>query len=200
MTYLNDQSSIACAILAGGQSRRMGCHKAFLQYRGKVFIDIVRENMQTWFHDIFIVTNDKALFHNSHIPVYEDIIKNKGPLGALYTALSVAKKEYVFCVACDMPYPNNCLIFRMLQANLGNAYDCLVPRGPKGLEPLFALYRTSVIDLVKEELTSIKLKITGIYPKCRTHFVDLRCEGHEIVNINTPADYLHFAVELSKAV
>ena len=47
--------------MAGGQNKRMGRHKAFLDYRGKKFIELIRENMQTWFDDIFIVTNDKLI-------------------------------------------------------------------------------------------------------------------------------------------
>ena len=39
----NDRQRIACAILAGGENRRMGRHKAFLDYNGRKFIDIIRQ-------------------------------------------------------------------------------------------------------------------------------------------------------------
>ena len=181
--------------MAGGQNTRMGRHKAFLEYRGKPFIDLVRENMRPWFDDIFIVTNDKTLFSDNYGPVYEDIIPDLGPMGALYTALSVAETEYVFCVACDMPYPNDSLISRILLANHDRIYDCLVPQGELGAEPLFALYRTSLHSLLEEEISSEQLQISRIYNKCRTNFVDIRFAEQEIININTPDDYLRLVGE-----
>ncbi len=200
MQDLNKKNGISCAIMAGGQNKRMGRHKAFLDYRGKKFIELIRENMQTWFDDIFIVTNDKYIFSDHYGPVFEDIIPDIGPLGALYTALTVSGTEYVFCVACDMPYPNDSLISRLIQASHDRYYDCLVPRGERGLEPLFSLYRKSLLSLIREEITSIQLKISGIYAKCQTSYIDIPYDIQDIININTPGDYLRFAGETNDRI
>ena len=158
-----------------------------------MFIELVRANMEIWFDDIFIVTNNKALFSDDYGPVYEDIIPDSGPIGALYTALTVAGTEYVFCVACDMPYANDAVISRLIQASRDQKYDCIVPQCAKGPEPLFALYRKSLLGLIREEIASIQYQISKIYDKCRTSYVDIRYDKQGIININTPADYLRFA-------
>jgi molybdopterin-guanine dinucleotide biosynthesis protein A len=191
------QSDIACAIMAGGQNRRMGRHKAFLSYQGKQFINLVWENMENWFEDIFIVTNNRKLFTRDFSPVYEDIIPAKGPLGAVYTALSVAETEYVFCVACDMPNPCDSVISRLIQASHDNHFDCFVPKGSRGIEPLFALYRKSLINLIEEELAAIQLSIHGIFDKCHTKYIDINFEEEGLININTPGDYMHYTREIN---
>ena len=200
MQNQNKNNVISCAIMAGGKNKRMGRHKAFLDYRGRKFIELIRENMHTWFDDIFIVTNDKDLFSDYYDPVFEDIIPDIGPLGALYTALTMSGTEYVFCVACDMPYPNDSLISKLIQASYDRYYDCLVPRGERGLEPLFALYRKSLLNLIREEITSIQLKISDIYTKCQTRYIDIPCDIQDIININTPEDYLRFAGETNNRI
>ncbi|MDF1534823.1 MAG: molybdenum cofactor guanylyltransferase [Methanosarcinaceae archaeon] len=189
------QSEIACAIIAGGKNKRMGQHKAFLKYHGRVFIDVVHENMRVWFDDIFIVTNQKALFADQYEPVYEDIMPNLGPLGALLTALTVARTEYVFCVACDMPNPCDAVIARLILASRNNLFDCHIPLGVNGPEPLFALYRKSLIPLLKDEIRHNWLKLSRIYEKCNTNYVDIGSAKSELVNINTPEEYRRYACQ-----
>ena len=188
----NQNANIACAIMAGGENKRMGQHKAFLDYQGKKFIELIRENMQNWFDEVFIVTDRKDLFLDNFGPVYEDIIPDMGPLGALYTALSVAGAEYVFCIACDMPNPCDSIISRLIQASKDRKFDCLVPNGERGPEPLFAIYRKSMINVIEEEITSIRLKVSGIYKKCNTNFIDMNMDEAGFININTPSEYIRY--------
>jgi len=190
------KTDIACAILAGGQNTRMGRHKAFLEYQGKKFIELVRENMQVWFDEIYIVTNKKELFSDDYGPVFQDIIPDKGPLGALYTALSVALADYVFIVACDMPNPSHSVISRLIQASQDSSFDCFVPREPGGPEPLFAIYRKSLMNLIKQEITSNRLKVSGIFEKCHTHYIDIDIDKEGLLEINTPGEYIRYAGEI----
>jgi molybdopterin-guanine dinucleotide biosynthesis protein A len=192
----NAKAEIACAIIAGGQNKRMGRHKAFLSYNGKIFIELIREHMKTWFDEVFIVTNKKEIFSDDYGPVFEDIIPDKGPLGALYTALTVTGAEYVFCVACDMPNPNDFVIARLIQASTDKSFDCLVPQGAAGPEPLFAIYRKSVANLIKDEIVSNWLKVSRIFEKCNTNYVDVGIERERLININTPGEYLQYSSEI----
>ena len=180
------KSNIACAIIAGGKNKRMGRHKAFLSSNGKKFIELIQEHMKTWFDEVFIVTNKKELFPAQYGPVYEDIIPDKGPLGALYTALSISSMDYVFCVACDMPNPSDYVIARLIEESRDKQFDCLVPVGVDGPEPLFAIYSKSVLDLIQSEISHDLLKVSGIFRKCHTHYVDVRIDTMGLTNINTP--------------
>jgi len=195
-TTRNIKADIACAIIAGGQNKRMGRHKAFLSSNGKKFIELIQEHMKVWFDEVFIVTNKRELFSEQYGPVFEDIIPDKGPLGALYTALSVTKADYVFCVACDMPNPSDYVIARLIQESRNERFDCLVPVGEDGPEPLFAIYSQSVLNLIKSEIMHNWLKVSGIFGKCHTHYVDVRFDKVGLININTPGEYLQYANEI----
>ncbi|MBU1523210.1 MAG: molybdenum cofactor guanylyltransferase [Candidatus Omnitrophica bacterium] len=193
ISWDNDKKRIACAILAGGENKRMGRHKAFLTCHGIKFIDIIGDNMKAFFDEVFIVSNDKSLFKEMPLAIFEDIIPGKGPLGALHTALTVSKKEYIFCVACDMPETYDSVIAEVICASKKQGFDCFVPRGEFGLEPLFAIYRKSMRGLIEKEIAVGQLCIFKILEKCRTFYVDMAKHENELVNINTPQEYIDYA-------
>ncbi|MBL7071419.1 MAG: molybdenum cofactor guanylyltransferase [Candidatus Omnitrophica bacterium] len=189
----NDRSGIACAILAGGRNNRMGQHKAFLDYRGRTFIEIIRDSMSVWFDEVFVVTNNKLLFSKFPEQVFEDIIPDKGPLAAIHTALTVSTRERVFCVACDMPDCGSLAIEEVIRASKEGSFDCFVPRGSRGPEPLFAIYTRSVRGLIEEEITRGQLSVLRFLERCRTRYIDITGYEKEIVNINTPQEYRRHA-------
>ena len=77
---------ISGLILAGGQSRRMGFPKPFLTVEGKRIINTTLKVFKSLFEEIFIVTGDKNhLLQFKGIKVVEDLIKESGPLGGIYT-------------------------------------------------------------------------------------------------------------------
>lgn len=188
----NEGEYIACAILAGGENSRMGRHKAFLDCHGRTFIGIIVDKIRQWFDDILIVTNNKVLFTDMDVQVCEDIIPHKGPIGGLYTALSMTSKEKVFCIACDMPFFRDDILQGIIQASERQEFDCYVPRGSFGLEPLFAIYRIRIKDLLKKEIKSEQLSIAKALEGCRTSYIDIH-DKDALVNINTPEEYIYYA-------
>ncbi|MFH1317730.1 MAG: molybdenum cofactor guanylyltransferase, partial [Candidatus Omnitrophota bacterium] len=101
--------SISCAILAGGKNRRMGKNKAFIEVDG---ISLLKKNivlLQQIFTEITIVTNSpkEYISFKNDASIITDKIKDIGPLGGIFSALSTTSKESVFFVACDMPFLHN---------------------------------------------------------------------------------------------
>ena len=188
----NEGEYIACAILAGGENSRMARHKAFLDCHGRTFIEVIVDKMRQWFDDILIVTNSKVLFTDMDVQVFEDIIPHKGPIGGLYTALSLTNKERVFCIACDMPFFKDDILQRIIQASERQEFDCYVPRSRFGLEPLFAIYRRRIRDLVKKGIESERLSIANVLEGCRTSYIDIH-DKDALININTPEEYIYYA-------
>jgi len=175
----------------------MGRHKALLDYNGKKFIEIIRDRMDKWFYEIFIVTNNSLPFSDiRQSPVHEDIIEAKGPLGALHTALTVTGKDKVFCIACDMPFGHDPMVKRLIQASEKNGFDCFVPGTIRGPEPLFAIYRKTIRDFVKEEIEAGQLKISEMLKKCRTVYVEIKKDEDELININTPGEYKRYGSKI----
>ena len=189
----NEIKDIACAIFAGGENRRMGRHKAFLDLHGKTFVENIIDYTSAWFEDIFIVTNDKNLFADIEIPVFEDIIPGKGPLSALHTALTVSERKNLFCVARDMPFSHSIFVERLIRESRKDGYDCFVPLGPSGPEPLFAIYRSTMTRLIEREIASGQLSVTRVFEKCRARFIKFKDIKEGLVNVNTPQEYKRYA-------
>jgi len=85
------------AILAGGENKRMGSDKAFIEINSKRFIDTTLDKLKMFFDDIMIVTNDRTKFAEFRdIGVVEDLVKSCGPLGGIYSGLIASSCEGVF--------------------------------------------------------------------------------------------------------
>lgn len=69
-----------------------------------------------------------------------DELSNIGPLAGIHSCLKSARGEYVFIVACDMPYVNKQAIEMLFM--MAEGHDAAVPARENGLiEPLHAVYR-----------------------------------------------------------
>jgi molybdenum cofactor guanylyltransferase len=183
------------AILAGGESRRMGQNKAFIQVDGIRLFDYVYGTCKELFSEIFIVTNQPPQFKNYQAHIVIDAIPGSGSLGGLYTALMHASNDHTFCVACDMPFLNPELISLLIEKRLH--YDIVIPRTKGGPEPLHAIYSKRCIQPIKKLLDRGELKITKLLSS------ELRicyCEEEELkkidpflssfTNVNTREDLL----------
>ena len=100
-------------ILAGGKSSRMGEDKGLVLLNGKPMIQYVIEALKEVVSDIIIISNN-ASYNKFRVPVYSDIIKDKGPVGGIYTGLYHSTTELNFCISCDVPMISSDFIFWLL--------------------------------------------------------------------------------------
>src|SRR6266496_3170841 len=97
-------NDITGIILAGGKSSRMGTNKAFLRLGNKYVIEILADLMKNIFSKMILITNEPALYKFLKIDIYEDIYKNKGPLGGIHSGLVNSQTEKNFVLSCDIPF------------------------------------------------------------------------------------------------
>ncbi|MCB1195048.1 molybdenum cofactor guanylyltransferase [bacterium] len=183
-------------IFAGGQNRRMqGNHKAFLEFDGKKAIDILVYSLQDYgFDSITIVTDKQSLFDGfQHGAVIEDSIPDKGPMGALYTALTDTKTELILCLPCDMSFIDAELIEGITARAETEPADCTVTVSSRGIEPLLAVYHTRLRQSIREAIESDRLSLTKFVQSAGSAYFDIRGSGIELHNINTPGDYMRAA-------
>ena len=100
-------------ILAGGKSSRMGEDKGLVLLNGKPMIQYVIEALKEVVSDIIIISNN-ASYNKFRIPVYADLIKDKGPVGGIYTGLYHSTTELNFCISCDVPMISSDFILWLL--------------------------------------------------------------------------------------
>jgi molybdopterin-guanine dinucleotide biosynthesis protein A len=156
---------VTCAILAGGESRRMGQDKAFIRVEGMCLFDYVYNKCKELFSEIIIVTKQPQQYRDYQAHIVIDAIGRGGSLGGIYTALMKATNYHTFCVACDMPFLMPEIVTHLIKKRLNR--DIVIPLTKGGLEPLHALYSKQCIEPIKKLLERGERKIikllSGIY-------------------------------------
>jgi len=180
-------------ILVGGKSSRMGSNKAFLELKGKTFIELQIELLREMFDEIFISANTSSEYEYLNLPIFKDVYPGKGPLGGIYTSLINSSSLHTFMLACDMPFVGPELIKHL--KDLTKEYDVVIPKSEKGLEPLHAFYSKNCIDPIKRSLDENNLRIISFFPHVKVKIVELDSMAssdrfkNSIKNLNTMDDY-----------
>ena len=99
-------NNITAFILAGGKGKRLTHKKSLIQIDKKPLILQTVIDLLSIFSKVILVSDNRELYSFLDIPIYEDIIKNIGPLGGIYTGLNISKTDWNFFIACDMPFMN----------------------------------------------------------------------------------------------
>lgn len=177
------------AILAGGQSRRMGENKALLDFGGRPLISHVIETLRPLSDDLFIVGGSASTYGHLGLPHVADQYPVSASIVGIYSALAAARHERCLAVSCDMPFAPAALAPAMAWRARG--YDVAVPVTGNGPEPLFALYAKSCLDVLGNQIENSRLTIKEALDQLHVLEVDPRemCQlDPEIafMNLNTP--------------
>lgn len=156
-------------ILAGGESRRMGRDKAFLEVGGKPLIEHTLGLFADLFDRTIIVTRWPERFSSCRADVVRDALTTPGPLTGIYTGLIHSQDELNFVSACDMPFLDRGLIRHMQQLAAG--HDAVVPRVGDYIEPLHAFYRKGITPVIESRVRGNDLSIRGIFDHIRVRYM-----------------------------
>ncbi|UCD15224.1 MAG: molybdenum cofactor guanylyltransferase, partial [Candidatus Omnitrophota bacterium] len=120
-------------------------------------------------------------------------IKNIGPLGGIFSALSYyTAGESVFFVGCDMPFLHNEMIQRQLTYFNKISCDALIPKISSFIEPLHAIYKTSLKVPLREFIkNNTTYSIRGFLENINVKYMHLENTPYTrqvFRNINTPQD------------
>ena len=179
-------------ILAGGKSLRFGSDKTRLEISRIKIIELIVEKCRPLFSEIIIAG---AGFNIPKVREVPDIYHDMGPLGGIHAGLSAASNETCFVTACDMPNFNTPLVKRLL--GLSGGYDIVIPQTGEHLQPLFAVYKKSVLPEAERLLSQNIRKILTLYDTTNLCLVDIpintkRPENDAFFNINYREDYEMF--------
>ena len=181
---------VAGVILAGGKSSRFGKNKALVKLNGIPLLDRVISVMGSLFQQLVLITNTPDEYAYLHLPMHEDLIKNLGPLGGVYTGLTVIRERIGFFVGCDMPFLSPGLIRHMVET--GGNFDVVVPDVSGKVEPLHGLYNQNCLPVMKNMIDSGALRINRFFPEVLVRYVykdEIRKFDPKLrsfVNINRP--------------
>ena len=132
-------------ILTGGGSRRMGRDKAALPWAGSTMLQSLIDRYATSLGPVAVSVNKAGRFAFSGAAELVDRYPDMGPLNGILSAFDQSGEDLVFLTATDLPFGDPALV-RRLEELMGEADACVMRRGVKGIEPLFALYHRRCYD------------------------------------------------------
>lgn len=185
-------ADISAAILAGGASRRMGRNKALLPFRGRPLIARIHEIVQDLCEDVFLVTNDPGPYDFLPCPKIPDRVPGKGPISGVDAALRHSRHPHVLVVGCDTPFLSPSLLERLAGETAGA--DLVIPIGPRGPEPLCAIYGKGCIPRIGESILKGEFSLVALAGKVLTREISreevasVDPEFRSFLNVNTPED------------
>jgi molybdopterin-guanine dinucleotide biosynthesis protein A len=163
-------NQIEIAILAGGQSRRMGQDKSFVMFKGKPLIEHVIDRLQILNLNMMIITNSPTKYAHLGLPIFADEITGCGSLGGIYTALRKSTSKYVICVACDMPFLNPTLLH--YQIELCGNFDAVIPKINGKIHNLHALYARRCHSHIRQQIETGNFRISDFYKELSIRYVN----------------------------
>lgn len=189
---LQENRSLSGIVLAGGQSRRMGRNKAWLEFRGRPLIEHVLDILAVLCDDLVIVADQTQDY--SHLArTVPDVFKRRGALAGIHAGLLAMANDLAIVVGCDMPFLNVRVLRYMI--DLACDYDVVVPCIDGYYEPLHAIYRQSCAAPIAQFLTGGPRRIIEFYDQVRVRPVSQdeisRFDPalQTLVNVNTPQEW-----------
>ena len=189
---------IGALILMGGKNSRMnGNVKGLLKIKNSTLLEKNQETLND-FSSIYLSINDKFSkeqkqnFENMGFKIIEDIYKEIGPLGGIYSSLLNCKEEYLFITACDMPFITKNSIEVLCNKVDKNTDGVVFYDKNNKLYPLGAIYSKNVLPIIEEMIEKKYYKLSYLIEK--SNFVKINIEKTDIPlkvlsNINTLQEY-----------
>jgi molybdopterin-guanine dinucleotide biosynthesis protein A len=183
-------------VLAGGDSRRMGRAKAWLEVGETTLLRWMAERLAPAFAEVMVSFAEPEQVEQ-HVP-YRLVFDRKpsaGPLAGLEAGLSAARNEVVFAVACDMPYVTQELAAMAVAASSG--CDAAIPRLDGRPEPACAAYRKSALRAITRALDAGRLRAADLAESLDVAWLE-GLDSDLFRSLNAPDDYERFRRELGR--
>jgi len=202
------EDNILGAILAGGQSKRMGEDKLFLELNNKKLIEHTIDKVKKYLKKIIIITNqDNEFFSKNNLTAVKDCIEGQlGPLVGILTAMKWAKENLSNCswittFPCDTPFFPESIIKSFIEESEKKESLILCASSHGRKHNIFGLWSLDLYDKLKDDLINKKVrKVQDWTEKNKIKNLEFTFKDYDpFFNINTEED-LEFAKKLSKKI
>ena len=169
-----------------------GADKSALRIGGRRIVDRQLALLRAVADPVFIVSPHPARYADLPVRVVPDAVPGAGALGGIYTAIVSSPHPRTIVLACDLPFLTRPLLDLLARPTEA---DVVMPRSPRGYEPLCATWASSCAGAISRRLADGRLKAALVVEELRVEEIGpdvlASCDPHGLlfVNVNTPHDY-----------
>ena len=179
-------------ILTGGSSRRMGRDKALLPFGESTLLQTLIDRYAP-LGPVAVSVDAAGRFPFHGALELPDVFPGQGPMNGIVSAFRAVDAEELFLTAVDLPNGDTALMQHLAELR-GEADVCLVTRGPKGIEPLFAVYGKRCRQIAEACLAEGRRSLMVLFDRVTVRSVaPEELPGFDLerifTNVNTPEDY-----------
>ncbi len=180
-------------ILAGGESRRFGSPKAFVEKDGLPFFHYSILALEPFVSSILLVTNPKLedLFkqegENITLVIDHKKYAGQGPLAGIYTAMETVEASWYVVIPIDVPFMEPQVIQELIKY-IDLEVDAIVPTISGKVEPLISIYNYSMKEAIKNQLDKGKRAVHQLLKTSKVKYVPMDNEKY-FVNINDRVEF-----------
>lgn len=145
-------------ILVGGRSTRFGVDKATFEFEGETLADRtarVTETALATAPAVFVTASGSSFPEIGGRTVIHDIVSDRGAAGAIHAAMTNARTEWIFVLACDLPFVSAEFV-SLMRGRIEPEFAAVIPVQSDGRwQPLCGFYRVAdCLPVVTSALTS----------------------------------------------
>ncbi len=167
----------------------MGRDKALLAYQGTSLLEHIASIVEQSAGDVVII-GDPGRYGHFGYRIYPDQVPPCGPLGGIYTALSVTAHDWNVVVACDMPFLSIQVLQDLIARCPASRAASIAAIGPAGeLEPLCAVYHRRCRPILDRAIQEQRFRMRDLIGDLDVEAV--RVDAAALANVNTPAEWAH---------
>ena len=182
-------------VLAGGDSRRMGRPKAWLEVGDTYLLRHVAERLGPAFSEVMVsFAEPEQLEEPVPYRVVFDRRPSAGPLAGIEAGLAAARNEVIFAVACDMPFVTQEVA--QLAVAAARSCDAAIARIDGRPEPVCGAYRRSALPFITGAVNTGRFKAADLVDELDVTWLE-GLDPQLFLSLNTPGDLERFRAEFA---
>jgi len=148
-------------IFAGGKSSRMGRDKSLLPFGGyNTLAHYQYQRLSSIFDEVYISTKEEKFDFEANLIL--DKYSESSPLIGLISIFESTDISEAFILSVDAPFVDSDIIDKIYNYSTYNSSDIIVAKSSQGLEPLCAIYRSSILPKAKRFLEQNNHKLNAL--------------------------------------
>lgn len=185
-------ADVTAVVLAGGRARRMGGEdKGLVSLAGRCMVEYVVDGLRPQVSALLLNANRNQQRYAAitGLRVLADEVGDfSGPLAGMASAMAQTETPLLLSVPCDSPLLAPDLATRLRDGIETAGADIAVARDAERMQPVFAMFRTALLDDLRAALVGGERKIDRWYASHRVVEVDFSDRAEMFLNINTPEE------------